>query len=811
MSRQAQTGTPSQQPGWPARSGAVPPLADCFSPRPETGLNSARDLAPGATVVLTQPVHPGAAAPGSLSGMGGTGKTQLAAALARSLWGSSRVDLVAWVPAGSRGAVVTGYAQAAIAAGLHGADADLEAAADRFLAWLADTGRPWLVVLDDVADQADLDGLWPAGPAGLTLITTRLPAADIRGPGPRVLEVRRFSPREALSYLAARLNEDPGMRAGAVDLATEVGCLPLGLAQAAALIADSRIDCARYRAALADRKEQFPEAEAGDAVTVAAAWSLALDRADFISPPGTAGQALALVALLGAAGIPGAVLTSRAACDYICGPHATGTLADESQARGVLDVLARVGLVTIDPESAARTVLIHGLVQATIQQAISAAGLQQAASAAADALLQAWPPDDGEPLLAQAQRDCAASLDRAAPGLLWAPEAHPVLLRAGQSLNRAGLTSLAIPYWQALITASQDQGRGRAIVLPARDHLAAALLSAGHTDAAVRAYEQNLTEQVRALGADHPAALHTRSNLARALLRAGREADAIALFERALADRQRTLGPDHPDTLASRGDLVDAYLSAGRAQAAVAILERTYGERAAALGAGHPDTLAACAELASALQAAGQLKESVRLHERLVADREQAVGATHPDTMSARAGLAYAYRSAGRLKQALPVYERTLADREKVLGPDHPDTLTSVANLASAYHSAHRLKQAIPLYEQALARHERRGGPDNAETLVARGNLASAYHSAGRLPQAILLYEQTLHDYERLMGPDHANTLTSRANLASAYHTVGRRAEAIGVFERTLADCERVLPADHPVTQAIRENLQAIE
>jgi len=402
MSRQAQTGTPSQQPGWPARSGAVPPLADCFSPRPETGLNSARDLAPGATVVLTQPVHPGAAAPGSLSGMGGTGKTQLAAALARSLWGSSRVDLVAWVPAGSRGAVVTGYAQAAIAAGLHGADADLEAAADRFLAWLADTGRPWLVVLDDVADQADLDGLWPAGPAGLTLITTRLPAADIRGPGPRVLEVRRFSPREALSYLAARLNEDPGMRAGAVDLATEVGCLPLGLAQAAALIADSRIDCARYRAALADRKEQFPEAEAGDAVTVAAAWSLALDRADFISPPGTAGQALALVALLGAAGIPGAVLTSRAACDYICGPHATGTLADESQARGVLDVLARVGLVTIDPESAARTVLIHGLVQATIQQAISAAGRPTMASRCSRR-----PSATARPAWTERPRDCS--------------------------------------------------------------------------------------------------------------------------------------------------------------------------------------------------------------------------------------------------------------------------------------------------------------------------------------------------------------------------------------------------------------------
>ena len=56
-----------------------------------------------------------------------------------------------------------------------------------------------------------------------------------------------------------------------------------------------------------------------------------------------------LVALLDPAGVPGAVLTSPAACAYICGRHATGTPADESQVRGVLDTLARVGLVTIDP------------------------------------------------------------------------------------------------------------------------------------------------------------------------------------------------------------------------------------------------------------------------------------------------------------------------------------------------------------------------------------------------------------------------------------------------------------------------------
>jgi tetratricopeptide (TPR) repeat protein len=810
MNRQVRADTPSRSVSWPVRSGAVPPLAECFISRPETGFDATHGLARGATVVLTQPAGPGEAGRPPLPGPGGTGKTQLAVGLAQTLWRSREVDLLAWVPAASRDAVLTGYARALAVAGAAGVQAGLDTAAASFLGWLAKTSQPWLVVLDDLADPADLDGLWPAGAAGMVLVTTRLPASALGGPGRRILEIGPFSPREALGYLSARLSEDAGLRAGALDLATDLGCLPLGLGQAAAVIADSQTNCRSYLAQFAGRARQMPVDGAGRAAaTVAATWSLSLDRADSLSPPGMAANALVLVALLDPAGIPGAVLTSPAACAYICGRHATGTPADQGQARIVLDALSRVGLVTIDPDSAPRTVLMHGLVQAMIQRFIPPAMLEQAAWAAANALLQAWPQGEAEPLYEQALRDGAASLHRVAAGPLWIPEAHPVLLRAGQSLDQAGLTGQAIAHWQNMISTSQVLGQAHASIPVAHDNLAAAYLSTGRTADAIGAYERSLAGQQQALGADHPDTLATRSGLARAYLAAGRESDAIELCEGILAEQEKALGRDHPVTMTTRDDLVAAYLSAGRAPDAIAILRRVLDDRAGAQGPDHPETLQTQAALAAALLSGGQLKDAVELHERILAERERAHGATHPDTMAARASLAYAYRSADRLKHALPVYERTLADRDQVLGPDHPDTLTSLANLASAYHSAHKLKQAMPLYEEAVARYERSKGPDHPDTLAARGNLASAYHSAGRLAQAITLAEQTLEDYERLLGPDHAHTLTSRANLASAYHTVGRRAEAVALFERTLADCERLLPPDHPMTQTIRENLTA--
>jgi hypothetical protein len=75
---------PAAKVPWPVRLGVVPPLAGSFNPRPETGLGLAGTLSPGETTVLNPAQDAGD--PDPLAAMGGTGKTQLAAALAHSLW-----------------------------------------------------------------------------------------------------------------------------------------------------------------------------------------------------------------------------------------------------------------------------------------------------------------------------------------------------------------------------------------------------------------------------------------------------------------------------------------------------------------------------------------------------------------------------------------------------------------------------------------------------------------------------------------------------------------------------------------------------
>jgi tetratricopeptide (TPR) repeat protein len=744
----------------------MPPLDGWYTARPETGLGAAGSVQPGETVMLTDSDQESAA---GHNGIGGTGKTQLAVGFAQWAWAARAAELMVWVTASSREAILTGYADALTAIGAADSRDDAGTAAGRFVSWLARSTRAWLVVLDDLADPADLEGLWPRGPAGRVLVTTRRRDAAPRGQDVRVVRVGRFSLREALAYLTARLTDYPDQRIEALDLAEELGRRPLGLAYAAALMADCGIGCRDFRLRYGERIGHVAKVvDKSSSPSVVACWSLAVERANELVPNGLAWPTLALAALLDPNGIPGQVLTSPAACAYITGRPGTGTVSDLNQVRAAVRNLARLGLVTVDPDSAVRTVRSHSFVWPTVQRYLPPAELDQAIRAAASALLHGWPDGDLPLLLGQALRDCTARLRETAGERLWDPEGHPVLFRVGQSLDRARLAGPAIAYWQMMTDASS-----------------------------------------RTLGAGHAQAALSRGNLAAAYETAGRLNDAITVLQSLLAEREAMLGRRDPATLAVCASLAHAYQTAGRLKDAILLYERTLADQAQALGTGHPGTLAVRANLAAAYQAAGRMKDAIPLYEQTLADRERVQGPDEADTLTARANLAYAYRIAGRMKDAIPLYEQTLADRERVQGPNEVDTLTARANLAYAYEAAGRLKDAIPVYERTLADRERVQGPDHRDTLTARGNLASAYHSTGRLANAIPHYERALIGFNQILGPAHRDTLTSRANLASAYHTAGRKAEAVKLLERALADCEEAMGPRDPMTRALRENLGA--
>ncbi|MDX2404591.1 FxSxx-COOH system tetratricopeptide repeat protein [Streptomyces microflavus] len=669
---------------------------------------------------------PGGAVVQAVHGLGGIGKSTLAAH-----WAATRPHHCApirWITAHTSAGVQQGLAElaAAMQPALTTAALPIEALAEWAMQWLAShTG--WLLILDNVNDPADIAPLLAkTHTRGRFLITSRL--ATVWHHLPTVVRLDVLDEADALDLLTRTATANaPGRDLdGAADLCAELGRLPLAIEQAAAYIVQNPLITPRaYLTLLYHYPAQMYRAGAVGTPperTIARIWHLTLDRITALQPQ--AADLLRLLAWYAPDQIPATLL---------------GELADPPALNEALGLLTAYSMIAPDP--ATGTLALHRLVQALART-----------------------PDPNDPhrtsqLIDQARTHATIQLDAALPATWDTPATWPTW-------------RTLLPHIDALADhapAHTDTDTTAHLL----DYAGRFLDNQGQLAHAITHIRRALTDRLRLLGSDHPSTLASRNNLAGVYRLAGDLVRAVPLYKQTLADRLRVLGADHPDTLISRNNLANAYRSAGDLERAVPLYEQTLADRLRVLGSDHPSTLISRNNLAGVYRLAGNLVRAVPLYEQTLADRLRVLGSDHPSTLASRNNLAGAYRSAGDLERAVPLFQQTLADRLRVLGSDHPSTLASRNNLAGAYRSAGNLVRAVPLYEQTLADRLRVLGSDHPDTLISRNNLANAYRSAGDLERAIALFQQTLVDRLRVLGPDHPSTLASRNNLADVYRLAG--------------------------------------
>jgi tetratricopeptide (TPR) repeat protein len=697
---------PAEQAAQRFRVGEVPPLAEGYTDRPDTARGIVDALVPGATLALV----PGSAfAEGPSNWLGACGKTQIAVIIAESLWRSAGIDALIWISATDRASVLSGYVQASAAAfGIQPAGT-AESVAARLLSWLSATDQPWLVVLDDLQETSDLDGLWPEGPAGRVLVTSMHSSVASGRRGTQVIPVGFFSVREALNCLTERLSVNPVQRQGAIDLIEALGREPLALAQAASVVANSTLACRDYRDYFARRRQQIGVA-AGEVPSAAAVtWTLSLGQAESLLPGASVRLMLVLLALLDGHGIPGAIFSTPSVAAYLGGAVTSfSSGVDPKPVWDALLAIERAGLINVNRTVAPPTILMNSVLQAAIRLAAPGNVQSPAARTAASALLEAWPADEPQPWVADSLRVNAASLQNSAPDVLWADGCHPVLLRAGRSLDDARLAGPAVEYWRDLATRCDTKlmpGHPDALVVAA--HLAAAYLAAGYAGEAVHWYQRVLAERGRELAPGHPAVIAARVSLAKALIMADEPGDAVTVLLRAVSECEQFRGPSHPDTLSARDELAGAYQATGDVAAATRLLSRNLTDRERLQGPRDEETIATRDRLAAAFLAEGKFKDAITYYKRALSDRERVLGRDHPDTLATIANLAGAYQAAGRMPAATQLFEQCCSDSERVLGPDHADTLTRLASLAYLFYAVGRVGDAAALLHDVAMRCER--------------------------------------------------------------------------------------------------------
>ncbi|MBO0820167.1 MAG: tetratricopeptide repeat protein [Nocardiopsaceae bacterium] len=689
------------------RIGIVPPLADGYIPRTQAEQLIATALTPGSAVALVSAAAETELAAGRYSGNDNwrdpCGKTQLAVAATQWLAGSGEAEVLVWVSATNLAAVLSAFAEAATA--IEGqVSGNAETAAERFAAWLRETRRPWLVVLDDLAASAMPARLWPQGPAGRVLVTAETSAAVGSAEAePAVIPVGPFNHRESLGFLMDGLKGDVEQRQGAADLVAALSYEPLALAQASAVIASSDLTCYEFhRLADETRETMIGDDASGAALT----WALSVQHADTLSG-GKAQDLLVQAALLDGTGIPAGVFGAPRPPE--------------------LDALVAAGLIDIDTSSRPPLVRVNRVTQAAVRYAMPDGMYTSAAQAAADSLIASWPGSDEPEWLARALRSCASSLLAHAGDRLWDDRGcHEVLLRAGRSLDNARLPGPAVDYWENLVAVSERRlGLGNRTSLAIRERLARAHLRAGRARESLVWFERIRTDRTRSLGAHHVATAEACHDLGRALTAAGKPAEAVAALEDAADSYGRATGKDSLEALTARDDLASAQRAAGQLNEAVATYRQTLADRERVQGKQHPDTMGTRRQLADSYLAAGQSKQAISLFKKLLSDSEKALGAAHPDTVSVRDSLASVQYAAGKISSAIDSYGWVRSQRARALGDDHELTLRASVNLAHAYYAAGRLADAKTLLRDTLRLCQETRPAADSLTRAARDSLAT--------------------------------------------------------------------------------------
>ncbi|VEI16001.1 tetratricopeptide repeat protein [Actinomyces viscosus] len=507
-----------------------------------------------------------------LTGMRGSAKTQLAAAVAASCEDEGW-PVVAWVNAASRKELVADLYEVAIRVGIDAPkDVPPDIVVRRCLDELsAADAADRLFVFDNVENIDDLKNLIPHGD-GIRVVVTTTRHLDWESLGWQPITIGVFEREQSIALLCERTGD--ANRDTADQVADALGDLPVAVTQAAATAKSGGYTLSDYLERLSNHPlessisrlegDDYPDA-VGVALFMAYEQVLEQIRTKHPQQERIAVSLLGTLSLLAASGVPSHWLfhldedsdTVRSTLSFLRGNSIVQESSDRSKTlihRLQGQVYRETHLSNQEKISEASRYATTTLNEIKIKQLTNFEHKRQETRNLVEQIRSVSSQDYSRPLLSD----------------------PTFVLTLAATLRYA--TSLGMP--QLALTLAES-----------------------------------VTQTVDALGPDHPNSLASRNSLAGAYRNVGRLNEAIDLFEQNLEDRTHILGPNHPHTLTSRGNLANAYQDVGRLNEAIDLFEQNLEDRTHILGPNHPHTLTTRNNLAIAYRAAGRFEDADKLFE----------------------------------------------------------------------------------------------------------------------------------------------------------------------------------------------------
>lgn len=813
--------------------GDIPPRNLIFVGREEMLADLDHQLTAGsATAIL----------PAALHGMGGIGKTQIAAEYVyRHL---QDFDLVWWVPATHPSQLRASLTELAQALRLPGSsEAGTAVPAVREALRRGHPVRRWLLVFDAAESPEDVQPFFPTNGPGEILVTSRNPGwAEIARP----LEVDLFEREESKRLLRRRGPDITDEEADA--LAEKLGDLPLAIAQAASWRAETGMPVEEYLRVFDEKVAEILDSSPPNnyEVSLAAAWNVSFDQLESRNP--AAHQLLQVCAFFAAEPISRSLFTGIRGTAI--SPELDAALRDPIRLGRAIRDISRYGLAKIDHRN--DTLQLHRLAQAVLRDRMPPQRRVQMRHGAHLLLANLnpndpvtpsqWPRyqailphayvsnvlDCDDPWVRQMVLDLmeylyrwgdheeSASLARQAIEV-WSEklgETDPQRLQAATGLSYylwilGQYAEAAAINQRTLALRRETSGENSEETLLAELHVATDLKASGEFLAARDMNEQTYLKAKGLFGEDDPITLQAANDLAISLRLCGDFPRARELGEDIYRRRVEVRGFDSAEAVSTLAGLIVARRELGDYAWAHGEAERL-AERARRLfGEDKASTLGYNLMLSIAMRRNGDHRGALERSGWALDRYRHRYGHNHPQTLRCAIGHSIDLRHSGDLQAARALGEDAFERYRNSLGENHPHTLSAALDLAVTLRLSGEVAGARQLDERCVQQFQAKFGPDQIHTIIATTNLTSDLAALGEVDTALTLGLEVTQRAEQALGAEHPTTLATHHNLALDLRAAGRSQEAEATHADVLTRYRQALGDTHPAVMAAARGLRA--
>ncbi|MGX1880472.1 tetratricopeptide repeat protein [Streptomyces sp. NPDC055287] len=595
-----------------------------------------------------------------LVGMPGVGKSQASAQYAHRYRGKYRI--VWWVTATTPEDLVASFIELANALRLVEPERQRTqlAIANDLKQWL-ENKRRWLVIFDNANHSDLLFSLLPR--------TTRRNHVLLSSNDPiweeyqdSVLEVDVPSIQASSAYLVDRTGRRNELDSARL-VATELGCLPLALEQAASYIQATRLEFSEYLTYL----QESPR--------------IILERSGLLRTNRFGVLRAVDAAIEGAASITGASSAILESACYL--DHAAIPVPLLREATGLGGLEFNEGLAALRRYSLASTnttgdtLSVHYLVQALVRESVGSERSEQTLRALLRVINDRFPDRpwdisaraEAAPLFSHVLSVVRQGRRLGFTDVLLADSAHA----CGRFVWSIGEMHVCLPLFEAAseIYRALGQQVDPALLPAALNDLSIAWTELGSPRTALRLHVQAYRLSRDAFGPQDRSVAWALTGIGDVLRDLGRSGAAVRYFQEALRVYDG-LRPAHHDIVWTQSGYGNALADLGRLDEAEELHTAALESRLERFGEPHPEVARSYHSMGRLHSLRNSLTDARNSYAKAVDIRTRTLGTVHPHTARSWAGLASVLEQLGDRRRAGGLYQQAAAVERAALGPAHP-------------------------------------------------------------------------------------------------------------------------------------------